>query len=464
MLRHEQRAAILELHREGMGARAIATTLGVARGTVKKVIRSGSTTPPPMEREEKAAAYRQEILDLHTLCRGNLQRVHEELAAQGAVLSYPALTAFCRRHGIGVTTKTAVGEYHFLPGQEMQHDTSPHRVVVAGKERLVQTAAAPLCYSHMLFFQCYPCFDRFHCKVFLTEALRYHQGATERVIVDNSNVVVLRGTGADMVPAPEMAAFADRFGFTFVAHEKGDANRSAVVERSFHFIENNFLAGRSFASFADLNQQARVWCDKVNATYRKHLRARPVELYATERHHLKPLPLWVPEPYRLHHRTVDAKGYVNLHGNRYSVPVDWIGRSVEVTETWAKVTATLDHRRRVVHERVVDGVDMTVSKPEHRPPRGTPRQQPVPEEQLIVERLPEVAEYVEALKKHGKKQVTLALRQLLRMVREYPQAPLLAALAEAARFGLYELDRVERMVIRRVASDYFRMGGDGDDR
>src|SRR2546425_7672939 len=34
-----------------------------------------------------------------------------------------------------------------------------------------------------------------------------------------------------MVPAPEMAAFAERYHFTFRAHEKGDANRAARVER-----------------------------------------------------------------------------------------------------------------------------------------------------------------------------------------------------------------------------------------
>ena len=46
-----------------------------------------------------------------------------------------------------------------------------------------------------------------------------------------------------MVPAPEMAAFAERFGFLFRAHEKGDANRSARVERPF-FHRTQFL-GRS---------------------------------------------------------------------------------------------------------------------------------------------------------------------------------------------------------------------------
>ena len=47
------------------------------------------------------------------------------------------------------------------------------------------------------------------------------------------------------------------------------------------------------------------------------------------------------------------------------------------------------------------------------------------------------------------KVVTLALRQLLRFVREYPREPLLGAVEEAARYGLYDLDRLERMILRR---------------
>ena len=180
-------------------------------------------------------------------------RVHEELTASGAVLSYPALTAFCRRHGIGQAPPLPAGQYHFEPGEEMQHDTSPHELELAGKKRKVQTASAVMCYSRMLFFQCYPSFQRFDCKIFLTDALRYLSGVPAGVMIDNTNVVVLRGTGREMVPVPEMAAFAERFGFHFVAHEIGNANRSARVERPFAFIENNFLAGRTFSSWEDLN-------------------------------------------------------------------------------------------------------------------------------------------------------------------------------------------------------------------
>jgi len=339
----------------------------------------------------------------------------------------------------------------------MQHDTSPHELELAGKKRKVQTASAVLCYSRMLFFQCYPTFQRFDCKVFLTDALRYFSGAAKRVMIDNTHVVVLRGSGRDMVPVPEMAAFAERFSFEFVAHAIGNANRSGRVERPFSFIEGNFLAGRTFSSWEDLNQRAREWCDKVNSTYKKHLRAVPRELFAVERLQLKRLPAWIPEVYRLHQRLVDIEGYVVLHSNRYSVPVDWIGRRVEVRETKDKIEIQLDPRRLVTHRRIAEAEHQRVMLAEHRPPRGqrAPRPDPHPEESAIVTAAPELADYVAGLKQRSRRVITLALRQLLRFVREYPREPLLGAVQEAARYGLYDLDRLERMILRRVTREYF---------
>jgi transposase len=457
MLSQAQRTTILELHTKGVGKREIARVLGVSRVAIRQVLRSKSTAVPELQRPEKAEPYRRQILELFDRCKGNLVRVHEELREGGAELSYTALTAFCRRHGIGYRPPVAAGQYEFAPGEEIQHDTSPHDVELAGKKRRVQTASAVLCYSRMLFFQCYPTFQRFDCKVFLTEALRYMGGAGKRVMIDNTHVVVLRGSGRDMVPVPEMAAFGERFGFEFIAHAIGNANRSGRVERPFSFIEGNFLAGRAFSSWEDLNQRAREWCDKVNSTYKKHIRAVPRELFAVERLHLKPLPAWIPEVYRLYQRMVDIEGYVALHSNRYSVPVEWIGRRVEVRETKGKIEIQLDARRLVTHRRMVDVENQRITLAEHRPPRGqrAPRPDPHPEENAILAAAPELADYVAALKQRSRKVITLALRQLLRFVREYPREPLLGAVGEAAHYGLYDLDRLERMILRRVTKEYF---------
>ena len=117
MLSQAQRTTILELHGQGVGKREIARVLGISRVSIRKVLRSNSTTVPELQRPEKAEPYRQQILELFDKCKGNLVRVHEELIAGGAELSYPALTAFCRRHGIGQTAREAVGQYPFQPGE-----------------------------------------------------------------------------------------------------------------------------------------------------------------------------------------------------------------------------------------------------------------------------------------------------------------------------------------------------------
>jgi transposase len=464
-LNEKQRSAILELHRQGMGQRRIARGLGISRVSVKKVIRSQSTARPSIDRASKAEPYRPEILELHADCKGNLVRVHEELLEMGAKLSYPTLTAYCRREGIGQPPKMPVGRYHFEPGSEMQHDTSPHVVQLGGRRRKVQTASAVLCHSRMLFFQFYPRFRRFECKVFLTAALEYFRGVPAVVMIDNTHVVVLQGTGEAMVPVPEMEAFANRFGFQFRAHEKGDVNRSAPVERGFWYVETNFLAGRRFADWPDLNQQARQWCDRVNSRYKRHLHAKPVELYARERLHLRSLPDWIPRPEQLHHRIVDVEGYVTVNTNRYSVPVDWIGRRVQVRESAEEIRIELNRKPAVIHQRVIDPGDKKTTLPQHSPPRGQRRKRraSAPEEKSLATLAPELGEYVTALKKKGRKQITLALRQLLRMVREYPREPLQRAIREAAHYGLYDLDRVERMVLRYIAGDYFQLDPDPND-
>lgn len=465
MLDQTTRAAILRLRREGHGARSIASALRVSRNAVRKVLRAGTDEVPRIERPELGEAHREEIVGLLAECNGNLVRVHEKLQDAGATLSYQALTAFCRRHGIGRAPVMPSGQYHFAPGEEMQHDTSPHDARIAGRIRRVQTASLVLCYSRMIFIQCFPSFTRFACKLFLADALRYLGGAAHRCMIDNTHVVVLHGTGKNMVPVPEMAAFGDRYGFVFAAHEKGDANRSARVERPFDYVENNFLAGREFRDLDDMNAQALAWCDKVNATRKRSLHASPRELFAAEQPLLVPLPLWVPDVYLLHHRIVDVEGYVSVNGQRYSAPWQLIGRQVEARETKAEIQIFQGPRLVGTHRKILAHGLGRSTLPEHRPARGQggPLPAPVVEERQILEAAPEIAGYVAALKKHAAGRGTVALRRLQRLVRDYPRQPLIEAVRDAETYGLYDLGRLERMVLRRIARDFFPQDGEGTD-
>jgi transposase len=457
MLDEATRSAILRLHEQGHGSRAIAHALGIARASVRRVLDSGRAEVPEVNRAQLAEPWREQILELHRRYQGHLGRVHEALTERGAALSYPALTAFCRRHGIAGAPPRPAGRYEFAAGTEMQHDTSPHRAKIAAVLTRVQSASLVLCYSRMIFFQHYPRFTRFECKAFLSAAITYFGGAGATCMVDNSNVVVASGTGAAMIPAPEMAAFAERYGFVFKAHEKGDANRSARVEAPFQRIERGFLAGEEFGDWTELNQRARSMCEVWNAKFSSKLHASRRELFALEQAHLKPLPLYLPEVYQLYTRIVDAEGYVHVNRIRYSAPYRLIGRTLEVRETLDRVDLYDGPRRVASHTRVFGPPDTRVTDPTHRPARGEGlgrHRQCAPEEIEMLKIEARLSSYLQGLKRHvGDRRAPL--RRLLSMLQDYPREAFLAALQIAEQYRLFDLERLERMVLKRIAADYF---------
>lgn len=465
MLDCETRTAILRLHREGHGIRPIARALGITRKSVRRVLCSGVAEVPRLERPSALDEHFARVRELYVTCRGNLVRVAEELEAEGITVGYSTLTAFCRRAGLGTKAAPLVGSYVFEPGEEMQHDTSPHTVTIAGRRRHVQCASLVLCFSRMHFAQVYPRFSRFECRSFLTAAFVFFDGVAARCMVDNTSVIRARGVGKAIEPAPEMAAMEKRFDFNFEAHAVGDANRSARVERGFHFIENNFYPGRTFESFADLNRQLRMWCDTKSRELRRFKGEQfiPFERYAIERPTLKRLPLHIPEVYQPHIRKVDSEGYINLDRNRYSAPERLpngdiaVGRELELRETLETITI-LDGRRVVAtHDRLEPGLGRRVTLPEHRRPRPSRRAEPSAEERVLAQANPVLEELVRRLRKHHGGQARRAVRQLHRMYLEYPTDCLVAAVEVALHFGLLNLPRIESMTLERIKGDFFKL-------
>ena len=464
MLDEQTRTTILKLHDAGHGKRAISRALKISRVAVRRVLASGSHVVSPLSRAEKAEPHHDGIVELLAECKGNLVRVHEELGAQGVELSYQALTAYCRRHGIGHEPPEPAGRYTHEPGSEMQHDTSPHSAHIGGREQPVQIAGLALAYSRLAFIQLYRRFTRFECKVFLDDAIEYVGGVCGTCMIDNTSVIVLHGTGEDMVPVPEMVAFGERRGFEFRAHEKGDANRSAVVEGLFNYVQNNFLAGRKFADWSEANREAVTWCDKINAAFSRKLHASRRELFAKEQPHLKPLALWRPEVYRLFDRIVDLEAFVNVHGFRYSVPSALIGRRLEVRETKSELLIFHGPREIARHARRDDG-PVRVYLPEHRRDlrfRRRQHQTSAEEQQLAVD-LAEFGGYIVELRRRASRgRALVTLRRLRRMMRDYPREALVEALRLAAHYCLYDLDRVERIVLGNIRGDFFPSFGNDD--
>ena len=370
---------------------------------------------------------------------------------------YSTLTRWVRQAELREPPKRS-GEYHFAPGQEMQHDTSPHRMEVAGKALTAQCAGLTLAYSRRLFMQYYPRFTRFEAKHFLLHAAQFMDGTAPRCVIDNTSVMLAGGAGADAVIAPEMAAFARSLGFEFLAHRVNDPNRKGRIERPFAWIERNFLPGRSFASFEDLNAQALRWCAEVaNAKPRRALGMSAQAAYVMEKPHLRSLPVVLPAVYEVFDRVVDLYGFVSVDVNRYSVPERLVGKTVTVYKHYASVE--IHYRRASVasHPRLIGVRDARHTLAGHHTLRNRAPRQPGLQAQLLCGEHPVLDRYVLTLGAHHHGRGTRALNRLLSLKRSYPAQPFLTAVEQALKYGLFDLHRLETLVLRNVAGDFFAL-------
>ena len=165
------------------------------------------------------------------------------------------------------------------------------------------------------------------CHLHAFEALG---GIPRRCLYDNAKVVVL-GRDGDGSPVwnDKFLDFALRLGFEAKLCRPYRPRTKGKVESGVKYVKQNFWLG---ASFAGLNQKARVWIDTV-ANVRVHgtTEERPIDRLAVE----GPLLSSLPERGKLavflrEERKVGRDGYVNWGNAFYGVHWTWKGQRVQV--------------------------------------------------------------------------------------------------------------------------------------
>jgi len=440
--------------------RQISQILKLSRNTVRRVIRGkGPKTPRRESPYEELSPLVQEVFKIS---KGNVVRVQEILQDQyGRSVPYSTLTRIVRSLELREDNpKPRSGTYEFTPGQEMQHDTSPHVVLLEGNKVKAQCAGLVLAYSRKLFIQYYPAFTRFEARVFLDAAFRFMDGTGPRCIIDNTSVLVAHGSGPEAEIAPEMERFGQIFGVQFIPHAVGDVDRKAKMERNFSYVERNFLAGRTFKDWQDLNEQAQRWSTEVaNQKVKRSLGMSPEAAYLMEKPHLNPLPPYIPPVYQTLYRTVDVAGYVQVDTNRYSVPERLMGKEVEVHKFWDRVEVFFKDQKVADHPRLLDKRETRITAKGHHPPfnRQRAHEGPCQEEKTLVGQHEWLDPYVEELKRRSRGRGVMPLRRLLDLKQTYPPEAFEKAVVQALRYGLYDLARLEQMILSQVAGDFFTL-------
>jgi hypothetical protein len=160
---------------------------------------------------------------------------------------------------------------------------------------------------------------------------------------------------------------------------------------------------------------------------------------------------------------VDTEGYVHLQTNRYSVPERLLGKRVELYQYFEEVVVCFAGHVVARHPRAIGQRERRITAEGHHRPLGARarRQEPPAQQQALLQGAPPVLEqYVQALVAHAPGRGAARLKRLLQLKRSYPAEPFLGAIAQALAYGLFDIARLEALILKQVRGEFFRFDHD----
>ena len=333
MLRKEDYRMIQILKKQGVYLKDIAEELGVDPRTVRRALKRGSV--PTKERkktESKLEPYNKTVDRLLSEGVWNTQVILREIQKEGYAGGYTILREYVQPKR-PLRANRATVRFETEPGQQMQSDWGEVIVEIAGQATKVHFIVNQLGYSRRFHFWCTDSQDAEHTYEGIIRSCEYFGGTTEEVLVDNQKAAVLEH------PANGKPYFNERFvdlagqyGFTPKACKPYRARTKGKDERMVGYIKGNFFVRyRVFESWAHLNQLAEQWL-REEADQRLHGTVKEVvaERFQREQPALKPLPRIRYDTSYFEFRRVSWDSYIDVRGNRYSVPAELVGQRVAV--------------------------------------------------------------------------------------------------------------------------------------
>ena len=333
MLKLEDYLMIKALKRRGVYHKDIAVELGVHPRTVSRALKRESTPQRTRQkRGSKLDPYKTQVDELLNEGVWNAVVILREIQAAGYEGGMTILRDYVRPRRVQRQSKATV-RFETPPGRQLQSDWGEHITEVAGRETKVCFIVNTLSYSRRFHFWCTDRMDAEHTYEGLIRSFEYFNGVTEEVLVDNQKTaVLLHPAGAAAQFAPRFVDLADTYGFVPRACQPYRARTKGKDERMVGYIKQHFFVRyRTFESWEHLNQLAEQWL-REEADQRVHGTVKEVVTVRFEREvsALHPLPAVRYDTSYRERRRVGWDAYINVRGNRYSVPDELAGQSVTV--------------------------------------------------------------------------------------------------------------------------------------
>jgi len=220
------------------------------------------------------------------------------------------------------------------PGQQLQNDWGEILIQLGGQMVKIYFIVNTLGYSRRFHFWCTDSQDAEHTYEGLIRSFEYFGGVPHEVLVDNQKGEVLEARRGNQ-PARFNERFLDlasQYGFIPRACQPYRARTKGKDERMVGYIKHHFFVRyQAFESMAHLNQVAEQWLAK-EADQRVHGTVNEVvaERFERERAILQCLPAGRYDTSYVELRRVAWDAYIEVRGNRYSVPSELAGQTVTV--------------------------------------------------------------------------------------------------------------------------------------
>lgn len=349
---------------QGMSKSEVAREHSISRQTIYNVLAEEKTDRQP----------RVSILDPYkTYIRSRLEeynlsarRLFREIQEQGYPGSYSTVKPFVRSLKQKVVSKITE-RFETLPGKQAQLDWGECGVIEhQGQRRKLYVFTYVLGYSRMLY-------ARFCISMNQDELLKQiHNsfallGCPQKMLVDNMKTAVnLHIHGQEVQWNPRFLDFMQHHDVYPVAAPPYWPRVKGKVENAVAYVKQVFLEGCQFRDLDDLNQQVQHWLDTV-ANVRIHgtTGEQPVVRYQRELPHLRSLSelpayqIVLPET-----RKVAFDCHVSYQGVRYSVPPEYAGERVEISEDAGQIRLCFQGREIARHPVAEPGT-LTVSSEAH---------------------------------------------------------------------------------------------------
>lgn len=333
MLRKEDYVMIKAQKQRGVYLTDIAAELGVHPKTVSRALKRGGAP-------KRQGPHRGSQLDPH---KGAVDRLLQEgvwnavvilreIQAEGYAGKLTILRDYIKPKR-ALRASRATVRFETPAGQQLQSDWGEIVTDIAGQPTTVHFIVNELGYSRRFHFWCTDSPDAEHTYEGLMRSFEYFGGVPQEVLVDNQKSAVLA------YPSRSQPHFNERFldlaahyGFTPRACRPYRARTKGKDERMVGYVKQHFFVRyRSFESWAHLNQLAEGWLaeeadQRVQGTVKEVVAAR----FAREQPTLGPLPAQRYDTSYYEVRHVAWDGYIDVRGNRYSVPAALAGQVVSV--------------------------------------------------------------------------------------------------------------------------------------